>query len=100
MARPTATVSLFNRFMDQLSAAIAQRINGRGGAAAAPAAKGRKGRKGSKLAGRKLDMSCRVAGCKNVSGGPRHGFMCAEHQKLPKKEQMAARDAWKAKHAV
>ena len=51
------------------------------------------------MVGRKLDMSCRVAGCKNTSGGPRHGFMCEQHQKLPKKEQLAAREAWKAKRA-
>lgn len=49
--------------------------------------------------GKKLDMSCRVAGCKNQSKGPRFGFMCSDHMKLPKKEQQAARDAWKAKHA-
>ena len=45
--------------------------------------------------GKKLDMSCRVLGCKNRSGGPRNGFMCEEHAKLPKKQQQAARDAWK-----
>ena len=54
-------------------------------------------RRSSSLRGKKLDMSCRVAGCKNRSGGPRNGFMCEEHAKLPKKQQQAARDAWKAK---
>jgi hypothetical protein len=43
-------------------------------------------------------MSCRVEGCKNRSGGPRFGFMCSKHQKLPKKQQEAAREVWKAKH--
>ena len=51
------------------------------------------------LKGKKLDMSCRVAGCKNKSGGPRHGYMCEQHQKLPKKEQQAAREAWKLRKA-
>ena len=52
------------------------------------------------MLGRKLDMSCRVAGCKNRSGGPGQGYMCPVHQKLPKKQQQAARDAWKAKRAT
>jgi hypothetical protein len=48
---------------------------------------------------RKLDMRCRVAGCKNLSRGPRFGFICDIHRKqLSKKEQAAARDAWNAKH--
>jgi hypothetical protein len=50
--------------------------------------------------GKKLDMSCRVAGCKNISGGPRHGFMCSTHQKLGKKAQKAAREQWKALQAA
>lgn len=45
---------------------------------------------GAKLRGRKLDMRCRYAGCKNKSKGPRFRFLCAEHLKLPKKEQEAA----------
>jgi hypothetical protein len=50
--------------------------------------------------GKKLNMSCRVAGCKNVSRGPRFGFICDEHRKkLSKKEQAAAREKWKAAHA-
>ena len=67
-------------------------------AKAAPAKAGKRARS-SWLKGKKLDMSCRVAGCKNKSGGPRHGYMCETHQKLPKKEQQAAREAWKAKQA-
>ena len=50
--------------------------------------------------GRKLDMSCRVAGCKNASKGPRFGFICDEHRKkLSAKEQAAAREKWNAAHA-
>ena len=56
-------------------------------------------RRTSPRKGKKLDMSCRVAGCPNVSGGPRHGFMCKKHQKLGKKAQKAAREAWNAAHA-
>ena len=48
------------------------------------------------LLGRKLDMSCRVAGCKERSGGPSAGYMCRRHQKLPRAEQAAAREAWRA----
>ena len=51
------------------------------------------------MLGRKLDMSCRVVGCKNRSGGPGKGYMCSNHQSLPKKKQQEARDAWKAKRA-
>lgn len=47
---------------------------------------------------RKLDMHCRVAGCKNLSRGPRFGFICDDHRKqLSKKDQEAARVAWNAK---
>jgi hypothetical protein len=50
--------------------------------------------------GRKLDMSCRVEGCKNTSRGPRFGFICDEHRKkLNAKEQREAREKWKAAHA-
>jgi hypothetical protein len=50
--------------------------------------------------GRKLDMSCRVEGCKNTSRGPRFGFICDEHRKkLSSKEQRDAREKWKAAHA-
>ncbi len=46
-------------------------------------------------------MRCRVAGCTNRSGGPRWGFICESHRKkLSKKDQQAARDAWKAKHSA
>lgn len=49
--------------------------------------------------GRKLDMSCRVDGCKNTSRGPRFGFICDEHRKkLSAKEQRDAREKWKTAH--
>jgi hypothetical protein len=83
---------------------LAQKLNGvlasRAGAAAKRGPGRPAGRGPSKLAGKKLDMSCRVEGCPNTSKGPRFGFMCEDHlKKLSKKEQQAARDAWKAKHA-
>jgi hypothetical protein len=50
--------------------------------------------------GKKLDMSCRVEGCKNTSRGPRFGFICDEHRrKLSAKQQTEAREKWKAAHA-
>jgi hypothetical protein len=57
-------------------------------------------RRPSPRKGKKLDMSCRVKGCDNVSGGPRHGFMCETHQKLSKKAQREAREKWKAAKAA
>ena len=59
-----------------------------------------KRKRSSWLKGKTLDMNCRVPDCKNKSGGPRHGFMCVEHQKLPKEQQEAARYAYKAKGRV
>ena len=57
-------------------------------------------RRASPRKGTKLNMSCRVEGCKNVSRGPRFGFICDEHRKkLSAKEQAAAREKWKAAHA-
>src|SRR4051812_20484961 len=47
--------------------------------------------------GRNLDMGCRVARCRNRSKGPRFHFMCEEHVRLPKRKQLAALEAWKAK---
>jgi hypothetical protein len=50
---------------------------------------------------RKLDMRCRVAGCRNRSRGPRFGFICDEHRrKLSKKAQQQAREKWNAKQAA
>jgi len=59
------------------------------------AGRGRAGRRR-----RKLDMRCRVAGCRRMSRGPRFGFICDEHRKkLSKRAQAAAREAWNAKAA-
>lgn len=68
---------------------------------AALVVKGRKGKKrrSSPLKGKKLDMSCRVPGCKNPSKGPRWGFMCEKHLKdLSPKQQREAREKWRAAH--
>jgi hypothetical protein len=66
-------------------------------------ARGRMGRAGPAKTGRrrrKLDMRCRVVGCRQMSRGPRFGFICDEHRKkLSKREQAAAREVWNAKAA-
>jgi hypothetical protein len=66
-------------------------------------ARARVGRGGAAKTGRrrrKLDMRCRVAGCRQMSRGPRFGFICDEHRKkLSKRAQAAAREAWNAKAA-
>ncbi len=42
-------------------------------------------------------MRCRVAGCKNMSRGPRFGYICDKHRKqLSAKEQREAREKWNA----
>ena len=57
-------------------------------------------RRSSPLKGKKLDMGCRVAGCKNPSKGPRFGFICEKHLKeLSPKQQREAREKWRASHA-
>ena len=49
----------------------------------------------------KLDMRCRVDGCKNRSRGPRFGYICDVHlEKLSKREQQAARDAYNEKRTA
>ncbi len=85
--------------LNHLADLIAERLNGRLGTHGAAKA-GKNGKAGRRsTAGRKLDMSCRVEGCKNRSRGPRYGFICEEHLKaLSKKQQEAAREAWNAKH--
>lgn len=50
---------------------------------------------------RKLDMKCRVEGCKNSTRGPRFGYICDEHRKsLSAKEQREAREKYKAAKAA
>src|SRR5260370_15564852 len=82
--------SLLDRFIDAVWREIAARAGGgvRGG---------RRGGRGGP--GRKLDMRCRVEGCKNLSRGPRFGFIFDEHRKvLSKKPPQAAPPAHKAKN--
>jgi hypothetical protein len=92
MPRKSSTHPL-DAFVELLAKAVSARLGG----GAAP--KSGNGRRVSKLAGKKLDMSCRVEGCSNRSGGPRWGFICDLHRrKLSKKAQAEAREAWKARH--
>lgn len=46
----------------------------------------------------KLDMRCRVPGCKKKSKGPRFHYMCEDHKKLSKREKLAFLKSWKEKH--
>ena len=96
----------FDALIEHAAAILAERLSGVIGRSSgattsrAPGGLSANDKRRRAMVGRKLDMSCRIAGCKNKSGGPRHGFMCEVHQKLPKKEQQAARDAWKSKRAA
>ena len=83
--------TLLDRFVDQLAGEIATRARRQFGPGAGF------GKRGPR---QKLDMRCRVEGCKNRSRGPRFGYICDVHQaKLSKREQQAARDAWNEKRA-
>ena len=83
-----ALSTVLDRFLDQIAGEIATRARRQLGAAA-----GFRGR-----GGQKLDMRCRVDGCKNRSRGPRFGYICDTHlAKLSKRQQQAARDAYNAK---
>jgi hypothetical protein len=84
-----------DQIVDRLASEIAMRVN-EVAARSAPA-----GRSAGARPRRKLDMRCRVAGCRNRSRGPRFGFICDEHRKtLSKKAQQEARDKWKARKAA
>ena len=51
--------------------------------------------------GRTHDMRCRVALCKNMSRGPRFGYICDKHRKqLTAKEQREARKKWNMSRAL
>jgi hypothetical protein len=89
------TGGMMATFVDQLASRLASEIGNRlvsaverrsvrrmGGAAAGPTTRRRK-----------LDMSCRVADCTNRSGGPRFGFICDEHRKIPRRDRV---EAWYA----
>jgi hypothetical protein len=95
MPRTIAVEDLLNRLIDGIADRITSRVEGqlKASGRGRGAGQGRRGRPG-----KKLDMSCRVEGCKNLSRGPRFGFICDEHRKkLSKKDQAAARDAWKTR---
>ena len=90
MAKNTPIDSLLEQLIDRLADRLASQLGGK-------VKPGKAGRVGARR-GKKLDMSCRVAGCKNRSRGPRFGFICDDHRrKLSKGDQAAAREAWKAK---
>jgi hypothetical protein len=93
-------------FVDRIVAQLATSLRDRVGTIVSDLerdARARVGRGGAGKTGRrrrKLDMRCRVAGCRQMSRGPRFGFICDEHRKkLSKREQAAAREAWNAKAA-
>jgi hypothetical protein len=91
-----------DRIVEQLSSSLRDRL----GTLVSELERDARGRIGRATGGktgrkrRKLDMRCRVAGCRRMSRGPRFGFICDEHRKkLSKREQAAAREAWNAKAA-
>ena len=91
-----------DRIVEQLSTSLRDRL----GTLVSELERDARGRVGRATGGktgrkrRKLDMRCRVAGCRRMSRGPRFGFICDEHRKkLSKREQAAAREAWNAKAA-
>ncbi len=108
MPRVSSADHPFDILIQRAAEILAERLSGLGASAGTPARRGpgrppgsknAASRRSSALKGKKLDMGCRVAGCKNRSGGPRWGFICEEHRaKLGKKQLQAARDAWKAAH--
>lgn len=82
--------TLLDRFVTQLAGEIATRARRELGSLAP-----------GKRARHKLDMRCRVDGCKNRSRGPRFGYICDVHlEKLSKREQQAARDAYNEKRTA
>jgi hypothetical protein len=92
-----------DRIVEQLATSLRDRV-GTLVSELARDARGRVGRGGAANTGgrrrRKLDMRCRVVGCRQMSRGPRFGFICDDHRKkLSKREQAAAREAWNAKAA-
>jgi len=93
MRRSNHTSDLFAAFVSQVADALAERLAPalRNGAASATTVQRRSGGKG-----RKRDMRCRVQRCRNKSKGPRFRFLCEEHLKLPKNQQEAALEKWKA----
>jgi hypothetical protein len=44
--------------------------------------------------GLRADMKCRIAGCTRRSRGPRFGWVCDRHDRLPEPVKRAARQRW------
>ena len=88
--------SLSKTAQNKILVAAKQDAPGARGASKVSATDGRRKRRGPRGP---LDMQCRVEGCKNLSRGPRFGFICDDHRKtLGKKQQVEAREEYKAKH--
>jgi len=89
-ARPFHFDQIFNQIAELIAERAATKINEsvqrgmRDGARAVSA-----------LKGRRLDMRCHYPGCKNRSKGPRFRFMCEQHMKLSKREQIVALETWR-----
>lgn len=92
---PSRNPDLFSAFIDRLADAVAERIASRLPAQGVNGAV--QSRRGGK--GKKRNMACHYPGCKNRSKGPRFRYLCEQHLKLPKKQQQAALEKWKAKAA-
>lgn len=90
MERGNGLESFIDVLVDEIASRLGERVQGIGGRVASKAGPKVNRLRGGSLKGRKLNMDCRIEGCKNRSGGPRNRFMCEEHQKLPKREQIAA----------
>ena len=101
---PRNDLGFVNQFLDEMADRFLERVMARVNLKdlAGKSGNGVRGRRGlAKKAAPAFqrNMICRVAGCKNRSGGPRWGYICEEHRKkLSKAEQAAAREAWNKKH--
>jgi DNA-binding protein Fis len=51
-------------------------------------------RRGGANKGLRADMQCRIEGCTRRSGGPRNGWVCERHERLPESVKRAARVRW------
>jgi hypothetical protein len=92
---------LAKTWVDQIVDRLATEIQMRVREVAAKGAPAGAARRVGRRPARKLDMRCRVGGCRNRSKGPRFGFICDDHRKtMSKKAQQAARDKWNARKAA
>ena len=94
---PPRNAHPFDALAERFAQVVADRLAPLLAQAAPRRGPGRPPGSGAKLRGRKLDMRCRYPGCKNKSKGPRFRFLCADHLKLPKKDQAEALAKWAAK---